>query len=168
MKYTVSFFKRKIKEINDGLEQENYIHRLRAQYEMEKGQLKKVAFYYRSVRTFQVLNKQAILTEGLSVRQAENWLEHFDAKANGFEIAIGNKFVNGFDSWIATYFEIIMSMEVSTLGTHSYLRHLCQGREGLYELAREMTDRFENETTGRFWDGELAVAVRVFCLQNNI
>ena len=44
MKHTVSFFKRKIKEINDGLEKENYIHRLRGQFVMEKGQLNKVAF----------------------------------------------------------------------------------------------------------------------------
>lgn len=42
MKHTVSFFKIKIKEINDLLEKENYIHRLRMQFVMEKWQLNKL------------------------------------------------------------------------------------------------------------------------------
>lgn len=166
MKYTVSFLKRKIKAINDGLEQENYLQRLRGQYEMDKGQLKKVAFYFRSVRTFEVLNKQAILTDGLSVRQAENWLDNFDAKALGFQISDGEQFVNGFDSWNATHFEITLNIDAFKMGTHSFLRHLCQGREGLYELAREMTDKFELQNKERFWEADLKEAVIIFCEQH--
>lgn len=168
MKYTINFFKRKIKDINDGLEKENYIHRLRGQYIMEKGQLKKVAFYYRSVYVFEVLNKQRILTDGLPLKKAEQWLEDFDAKASGFEIANEDKFVNGFDSWSATHFEISLNMDASKEVTHSFLRHLCQGRQGLHELAREMTDKFESENREAFWDGDLHTAVRAFCKQNNI
>jgi len=60
MKYTVSFFRGKIKAINDRLEQENYSHRLRDQYIEEKGQLTKMAFYSKSILGFQLLNEQAI------------------------------------------------------------------------------------------------------------
>ncbi|RZK43313.1 MAG: hypothetical protein EOO90_03375 [Pedobacter sp.] len=168
MKYTISFFKRKIKDINDGLEKENYIHRLRGQFEMEKGQLKKVAFYYRSVYVFQVLTMQAILTEGLALRKAEQWLDNFDPALQGFERSDGERFVKGFDSWNATHFEIATLLDPSKDGTHSFIRHLCQGREGLYELSREMTDKFENEYKGRFWEGGLRNAVKYFCEQNKV
>lgn len=151
--------------ITPRLEKENYLQRLRGQYDMDKGQLKKVAFYYRSVRAFEVLNKQAVLTDGLSVRQAENWLENFDARALSFQISDGEQFVNGFDSWNATHFEVTLNIDAFKLGTHSFLRHLCQGREGLYELAREMTDKFERLNKERFWEGDLKEAVRIFCEQ---
>lgn len=170
MKYTVSFFKGKIKAINDRLEQENYSHRLRGQYIMEKGHLKKMAFYSKSVLVFQLLNKQGILTDDLSLKQAEHWLDNFDPKQNGFEVSqVGLPyFPNGFDSWNATHFEIIMAIRPEYNGTHSFIRHLCQGREGLYELAREMTDRFEREHEGRDWDGDMLNNVRDFCRRNNL
>ena len=168
MKYTVSFFKRKIKAINDGLEKENYIHRLRGQFEMEKGQLKKVAFYYRSVHVFQVLNKQAILTDGLPPKKAEQWLDDFEPKKYGLEISQGERFVNGFDSWNATHFELVRCLDTSKPFSHSNIRFACQGREGMYELAREMTDRFEEDHKGVFWDGGLPLAVERFCEKNNI
>ena len=168
MKYTVSFFKRKIKAINDGLEQENYIHRLRGQFEMEKGQLKKVAFYYRSVHVFQVLNKQAILTDGLPPKKAEQWLDDFEPKKYSLEISQGERFVNGFDSWNATHFELVRCLDTSKPFSHSNIRFACQGREGMYELAREMTDKFEQEHKGVFWDGGLPLAVERFCEKNKI
>ncbi|RZM28064.1 MAG: hypothetical protein EOO88_10465 [Pedobacter sp.] len=151
MKYTVSFFKRKIKDINDGLEKENYVHRLRGQFEMEKGQLKKVAFYYRSVHVFQVRNKQAILTSGMPPKKAEHWLDNFEPKSYGFEISQTERFVNGFDSWNATHFELVRQLDTGKSFSHSYIRFACQGREVLYELAREMTDRFEQENREVFW-----------------
>lgn len=168
MKYTVSFFKGKIKDINDGLEKENYVHRLRGQFEMEKGQLKRVAFYYRSVHVFQVLNKQAILTDGMPPKKAGHWLDNFEPKSCGFEISQTERFVNGFDSWNATHFELVRQLDTGKSFSHSYIRFACQGREGLYELAREMTDRFEQENREVFWDGRLPLAVEKFCKKNNV
>ncbi len=163
MKHTISFFKRRIKEINDGLEKENYIHRLRGQFVMEKGQLNKVAFYYRSIHVFGVLTPTNILTEGLSVRQAEYWLDQFDPKCNGFEISREDKFPNGFDSWTAAYFEIAVNLDPAREGSHAYFRYLGEGREGLYALTREMTTKFESENRGGLWEGGLTEAIARFC-----
>lgn len=163
MKHTVSFFKRRIKEINDRLERENYIHRLRGQFVMDKGHLNKVAFYYRSIHAFGVLSPTDILTEVLSVRQAEHWLDQFNPKLNGFEISREDKFLNGFDSWSAVYFEIAVNLDPAREGSHAYFRYLVEGREGLYGLAREMTTKFESENRGRQWEGELMETIRRFC-----
>ena len=168
MKHTVSFFKRKIKEINDGLEKENYIHSLRGQFLMEKGQLNKVAFYYRSIHPFGVRLQTDILTEELSVRQAENWLDHFDPKHNRFEISREDKFLNGFDYWSAVYFEISVNLDPAREGSHAYFRYLVEGREGLYGLAREMATKFESENRGRQWDGELMETIRIFCRDSKL
>lgn len=168
MKHTVTFFKRRIKEINDGLEKENYIHRLRGQFVIEKGQLKKVTFYYRSVHVFQVLNKQAILTDELQPKKAEQWLDVFEPKRLGFEISQDERFVNGFDSWNATHFELVRCLDIAKPFSNSNIRFACQGREGLYELAREMTDKFEQEHKGVFWDGALPLAVERYCEKHNI
>lgn len=168
MKHTVSFFKRKIKEINDGLAKENYIHRLRGQFAMEKGQLNKVVFYYRSIHAFGVLSQTDILTEGLSVRQAEYWLDHFNPELNGFETSREDHFVNGFDSWISTYFEMVSNLDPLVEGSQSYFRKLVQGRSGLHELAREMTTKFEGMHPGMLWEEGLERAVKDFCEANNL
>lgn len=168
MKHTVSFFKRRIKEINDGLEKENYIQRLRAQYLMEKGQLKNVAFYYRSVHRFGVLSPEQIITEGLIAKQAENWLDKFDPQAFGFEIAQEDKFVNGFHSWHAVHFEVSKNTDFKQVGTQAYFRFLVEGMCGVYELAREMTDQFEREHKGKCCDSHLSRLVEAYCLKHCI
>lgn len=168
MKYTMSFFKAKIKAINDRLEKENYIHRLRGQFVMGKGKLDKVAFYYRSVHVFEVPNKQVILTNGLAVKKADEWLGKFDPKQFGFEISQIDRFVNGFDSWHASHFELVRYLDIAKPFSHSNIRFVCQGREGIYELAREMTDKFEMENRNVYWDGGLQLAIKEFCEQNRI
>ena len=168
MKHTVSFFKRRIKEINDGLEKENYIQRLRAQYVMEKGQLKKVAFYYRSVHRFGVLSPEQLLTEGLIVKQAENWLDKFDPKTFGFEIAQEDKFANGFESWYAVHFEMSKNIDINLHGSQSFFRFLVEGREGVYAFSRELTDTFESLHKGEQFGTDLPRIVQAFCAKNNI
>ena len=37
-----------------------------------------------------------------------------------------------------------------------------QGRGGLYELAKELTDKFENKYKGKEWDGEFFDTINEF------
>lgn len=53
-------------------------------------------------------------------------------------------------------------------GSHGFFRNLVHGRTGLYELAREMTSRFEREDKGRLWEDGLEGAVREFCEDNKL
>lgn len=168
MKYTVSFFKNKLKSINDGLEKENYIQRLRAQYVMENGQLQKVAFYFQLVHSFSVLTPEQILTQGLPVKQAEHWLDRFEPKANGFEQTKEDKFINGFDSWHWVHFEIVKNIDFNIQGSQAYFRFLVEGREGVYSLAREMTDRFEIENKRKSFGSDLPRLIQRFCIKHNI
>jgi hypothetical protein len=39
---------------------------------------------------------------------------------------------------------------------------------GLYELAKEMTDRLQKENRDVFWDGRLPLAIEKFCEKNKI
>lgn len=62
-------------------------------------------------------------------------------------------FPNGFTSWYETYFEMVEHI-VTTLhysGTVSQKREEEQGIGGLYELAKEMTDKFEEQYKGTEW-----------------
>ena len=68
-----------------------------------------------------MLSPEQILTEGLIAKQAENWLDKFDPKVFGFEIAQEAKFVNGFDSWYAVHFEVSKNIDFKQVGTQAYL-----------------------------------------------
>lgn len=68
------------------------------------------------------------------------------------------EFINGFDSWQETHFEVVQAITIE----HSKVepqglvaeRHEAQGHGGLYELAVELTNEFERLNAGREWDGE--------------
>lgn len=68
-------------------------------------------------------------------------------------------FINGFPSWMESFFEItsVIAIELEKNKTDSKIiaeRYEVQGSCGMYELAEELTDKFENLHKGRDWDGE--------------
>jgi hypothetical protein len=66
-------------------------------------------------------------------------------------------FPNGFESWQETHFEVVSEIaKRDYLCTSTIIENIreSQGIGGLYELAEELTDRFEVLNKDREWDGE--------------
>jgi hypothetical protein len=53
-------------------------------------------------------------------------------------------------------------------GSAACHRHETKGTAGLYDLAREMADKFEQKYTGYIWDGDYFDAVQAFCQAENL
>jgi hypothetical protein len=68
------------------------------------------------------------------------------------------EFPNGFTSWQETHFEVVQRITQEHLKDEPQgivkERHEAQGHGGLYELAEELTDEFENLNENRDWNGE--------------
>jgi hypothetical protein len=80
------------------------------------------------------------------------------------EQEFNNKFPNGFPSWQETHFEIVRYL-ISTEDiedTISGKRRVEQGIGGLYEIAEELTDQFENSHIGVGWDGDFFDSLDAF------
>lgn len=77
---------------------------------------------------------------------------------------ISIKLPNGLISYLETFYEITSAIESTThlSGSVSNKRQECQGRGGLYELAKELTDRFETKYKGREWDGDFHDTIEQF------
>lgn len=75
-------------------------------------------------------------------------------------------FPNGFASWQETHFEVVavIAVKLSKDVIPSSLAGLyfAQGIGGMYELAEELTDKFEKLNKGREWDGEFADEIYEF------
>jgi hypothetical protein len=76
------------------------------------------------------------------------------------------RFPNGFASWQETHFNVvsIIAVNLSKVFVPASLsnRYLAQGIGGMYELAEELTDKFEKLNKGREWDGEFAEEIDEF------
>lgn len=74
--------------------------------------------------------------------------------------------VNGLTSWHETHFEIVSEIVLrlhkddSTLLKY-YNQH--NGIGGMYELAEELTDKFEKKFEDFEWDGEFFDEIEKFC-----
>lgn len=80
-----------------------------------------------------------------------------------------DKFPNGFTSWQETHFEIarfITSYDEDNGGTIGLVA-IMQGIGGLYELAEDWTDEFEQLNKDRDWDGEFYDVINEFCNLKN-
>jgi hypothetical protein len=69
------------------------------------------------------------------------------------------EFVNGFNSWQETHFEIVSAIAKELLedSFESKVledRHEAQGIGGMWEIAEELTDKFESANIGKLWDGD--------------
>jgi len=87
--------------------------------------------------------------------------DHVDGEGNPEDFE-QKDYPNGFTSWNETHYEVVQSitMEITMeivkdvpTGTVAK-RHEAQGHGGLYELAEELTDKFEKLNRGKQWDGE--------------
>lgn len=71
---------------------------------------------------------------------------------------IKGDFVSGFDDWIETYYEIVRTITwVEQTKDNSSIVAVTRNHKGvggLYELAKELTDKFEKLYVGRDWNGE--------------
>jgi len=69
-------------------------------------------------------------------------------------------FPNGFTSWIETYYEIVSGIEQQLNNKDEIGRawevENTQGIGGRYELAKELTDKFEKQYEGVVWGETLA------------
>lgn len=65
-------------------------------------------------------------------------------------------FPNGFESWTETHHEIVSAIARNPEDAHNKVNDIeaTQGIGGLYEFAKELTDKFEEKYKGREWDGE--------------
>jgi len=103
----------------------------------------------------------------------EFWTADFSLKDLLMEITEPDAqpdFPNGFDSWQQTHFEIagIIHQSTERKGSLSCQCHESEGIGGLYQLAQEMTDEFENLHTARNWDGEFFDELDQFCRSKNL
>lgn len=80
-------------------------------------------------------------------------------------------FPNGFESWQETHYEVVAAITTELISyyphdnsNHGLLRATLQekGHGGLYELANDLTDEFENLHQGREWDGEFFDEIETF------
>lgn len=74
------------------------------------------------------------------------------------------EFPNGFDSWMETHHEIVEAMCVAVVKEKSLAEKVRsdEGTTGLYKLAEDLTDQFEQLNEGRNWDGEFFDEVQEF------
>lgn len=74
-------------------------------------------------------------------------------------------FPNGFSAWHETHFEIVSAinsqLSISEDNMSNRVKY-AQGTGGLYELAEELTNKFEKMHQGREWDGDFFDEVEGF------
>lgn len=63
-------------------------------------------------------------------------------------------FPNGFASWMETHYEIVAAFYCDPKSKRLEQLENHKGRGGLYELAEELTDKFEKLHEGWVWDGD--------------
>jgi hypothetical protein len=65
---------------------------------------------------------------------------------------------NGFTNWIETHHQVVeaitLNLEKDRYEGEVKRRYDAQGRGGIWELAEELTDKFEKLNKNREWDGE--------------
>ncbi len=76
------------------------------------------------------------------------------------------KFPNGFDSWSDTHFEIVQAIAIEINNEQPKGKteevHDEGGHGALYDLAKELTYKFEKKHCGRAWDGDFFDEIEVF------
>ncbi len=75
-------------------------------------------------------------------------------KAKQIAVPVIHEFPNGFQSWLETYFEAstYICKTYKKRRTKAYLIFQTQGQPGLYTLAMEFADKFEEKYAGAEWE----------------
>jgi hypothetical protein len=73
-------------------------------------------------------------------------------------------------SWIETHHEVVaaitLQLEENPIGSERIRnRYEAQGTGGMYELAEELTDKFETLNQNREWDGEFFDEIEAFLIE---
>lgn len=76
-------------------------------------------------------------------------------------------FINGFESWHETHYEIVISLSPDVENTVCNKVVCEQGTGGLYQLAKDWTDEFETLHSDREWDGEFYDEIERFITEKN-
>lgn len=80
------------------------------------------------------------------------------------------EFPNGFTSWVETHHEIVTyitrKLQESAGGEILNVMNT-RGTGGIYELAEDWTDEFEEVNEGVNWDGEFFDEIDYFCYTKN-
>jgi hypothetical protein len=80
-------------------------------------------------------------------------------------------FPNGFESWAETHYEMVQAITIEWMkDSPSGIvadRQDIEGHGGLYELAQEWTDEFENKYKDVDWDGEFYDTIQSFIESKN-
>lgn len=87
-----------------------------------------------------------------------------------FKIMARKKFPNGLIFWIETHHEVVsfIAIELHKDKTDFKVineRYEAQGTGGMYELAEELTDKFEKMNKGREWNGEFFDEIENFLIK---
>lgn len=78
------------------------------------------------------------------------------------------EFPNGFTSWTETHHEVVRAIALADNGCTSVVVSSVAGMKGtggLYELAEELTDKFEELHKDTEWDGEFFDVVEEFLIK---
>jgi Na+-translocating ferredoxin:NAD+ oxidoreductase RnfG subunit len=83
------------------------------------------------------------------------------------KISSDQRFVNGFESWHETHFEVVQAITIESakknpIGIVAETQSK-QGFVGMYQLAVSLTNKFEKLNEGRQWDGEFHEEIWDFC-----
>ena len=96
----------------------------------------------------------------------ERTINNFKAGVEFAEKEFSKMFPNGFESWYETFYEIVAEI---TFWRHDpypplKIKNIADeyGTGGLYELAKELTDKFELLYKDREWDGEFFEEISEF------
>lgn len=92
--------------------------------------------------------KTAVQKYGLHDFEILHW-QYFDVN----ELKEPSPFPNGFDCWQETHFEIsrAIAQQENVLGSKVQEHAESWGTGGLYDLAKELTDKFEKMHEGKAW-----------------
>lgn len=115
---------------------------------------------YRCIRD--LLDEKNVVQRFETEEEYDDWLEEAEIYGND-EIPT---FPNGFTSWYETHHELVdmISFELRKKFPCEKLRKISEelGTGGAYELAKELTDKFEDLNKGRQWDGEFFEEIEEF------
>lgn len=82
----------------------------------------------------------------------------------------GRADIEGFESYLETHYEVVQAITIEHMKDEPKgavkERHDAQGHGGLYELAEELTDKFEKENEFTQWDGEFFDVMEKFTNEN--
>lgn len=73
-------------------------------------------------------------------------------------------FPNGFDSWQETHYEVVSMMTLEYERGNPVIEEYMgvKGIGGMYELAKELTTKFEAQHKDKAWDGEFFEELEYF------